>query len=505
MRDFGIGSWPARVARTRPDGVAMIHLGVSTTFAEVAERTARLANALRAKGIGRGDRIAYLGHNSSALAETLFAAARLGAVFVPLNTRLAPPETAYILRDCEPSLFVWGPSFENTVEHPDVKALGIPTVAVGEDPRAGEFEALLRSGDPTPLDEPISHDDLVMIQYTSGTSGHPKGVMMTHGNITWNVLHVILDMDLTQGTVALVAAPMFHTAGLNVHFLPTFLKGGTALIEESWRPERMLDLIAEHRVTYLFGVTSMYQSLAQSPRWAEADLSSVSVAESGGSPLPEVLLRTYADRGVAIIQGFGLTESSPGATILPPADTVRKLGSAGLPHTFADARIVRPDFTTADVDEVGEILVQGPNVTKGYWRNEEATKAAFVDGDWLRTGDLARVDSDGYIYIVDRLKDMIISGGENVYPAEVEAAIVAHPAVDEAAVIGVPDARWGEVGRAVVTLRPGASLTPEELLGFLDGRIARYKIPKSAVIVEALPHNASGKLVKRTVKEQFSD
>jgi len=503
MRDFGIGSWPTRLARHRPEVVATIFREVPTTFADVATRTTRLANALRERGIGRGDRVAYLGLNSPALADVLFATAKLGAVFVPLNTRLAPPETAFILGDATPSVLIWAPPFGDTIAHPQVAALGIPTIEVGEDPRAGELESVLQAGDPTPIDEPITHDDLLMIQYTSGTSGHPKGVMMSHGNITWNVLNAILDLDLTSRTVSLVAAPMFHTAGLNIHFLPTFLKGGTSIIEETWRPERVFDLIEAHRVTYLFGVTSMYQSLWQSPQWDGADLSSVTLAESGGSPLPEVLLAAYADRGVAIMQGYGLTESSPGATVLPGKDAVRKLGSAGLPHTFSDARVVRTDFTTADTDEVGEILVQGPNVTTGYWHNESATRAAFVDGDWLRTGDLARVDADGYIYIVDRLKDMIISGGENVYPAEVEAAIIAHPSIEEAAVIGVPDERWGEVGRAVVTCRPGATVTEAELLDFLGGRIAKYKIPRSVVVVEALPHNATGKLLKREVKDAF--
>ncbi len=505
MRDFGVGAWPARVARQRPHAQAFLYRDHFTTFAEVAERTARIASVLRAHGIGRGDRVAYLGHNSALFAEVLFATARLGAVIVPLNTRLAPRETAYILGDCTPSLLVWAPPFGGIVQDPQVAALGIPTIEVGDDPFTGPLATLIAQASPDPIDEPIDHDDLFMIQYTSGTSGHPKGVMMSHGNVTWNVLHAILDVDLRIGTVSLVAAPMFHTASLNMHFLPTFLKGGLSIIEESWRDERVLDLIEEHRVTYLSGVTAVYESLTRSPRWPTADLSSVTVAMSGGSPLPESLLMTYAARGIAIAQAYGLTESSPGVVILRPQDAVRKLGSAGSPHTFVDLRIVRPDLTPVDTGEVGEVLVQGPNVTKGYWHNEPATRAAFVDGIWLRTGDLARMDEDGFLTIVDRLKDMIISGGENIYPAEVEGVIVSHPAVIEAAVIGVPDPRWGEVGRAVIAVAPGARVTEDELLGFLDGKIARYKIPKSVIVVEALPHNAAGKLLKRQVKDEFGN
>jgi fatty-acyl-CoA synthase len=492
------------VSRQRPDAVAFIHRDVQTTFAEVAARVDRLAHALRDHGVDRGDRVAYLGNNSAAMLEVLFATARLGAVIVPLNTRLAPRETAYILGDCTPSLLAWGPPFGDTVTDPIVAALGIPTVEVGEQPRTGELETWLQAGDPAPLDEPVGHGDLFMIQYTSGTSGHPKGVMLSHGNVTWNALHAILDVDLTIGTVSLVAAPLFHTASLNMHFLPTFLKGGTAVIEEGWRPDRVLELIERHRVTYVSGVTAMYQSLMTSPLWDGTDLSSVTVAMSGGSPLPESLLAAYAARGIAIAQAYGLTEASPGATILRPADTVRKLGSAGLPHTFGDLRIVRPDRTTADPGEVGEILVQGPTVTAGYWDNATATAAAFSDGVWLRTGDLARVDDEGYVYIVDRLKDMIISGGENVYPAEVEKVIIELPGVADVAVIGIADDKWGEVPRAVVQLKAGAHVSEGEILEHMQGRLARYKQPKTVRFIEEFPRTASGKIRKNQLRDNPS-
>lgn len=339
-----------------------------------------------------------------------------------------------------------------------------------------------------------------MIQYTSGTSGRPKGVMLTHGNVTWNVMNLLVDVDLGSEEVSLVTAPLFHTAALNQVLLPTLLKGGTALVEAKFDADRCLALIEQHAVSVLFGVTSMYLALAQAPRWAGADLGSLRHALSGGAPIPESLLRTWVERGLMIIQGYGLTESSPGATMLRAADGVRKLGSAGTACFFSDVRVV----PTSDADDrTGEVQVQGPNVSPGYWNQPEATRAALDEDGWLRTGDVARVDDDGYLYIVDRLKDMFISGGENVYPAEVERALHTHPDVAECAVVGVPDPTWGEVGRAVVVPRAGARLTEAELLDHLDGRLARYKIPRSVVLCDELPHNASGKLVRTRVRALF--
>jgi fatty-acyl-CoA synthase len=343
-----------------------------------------------------------------------------------------------------------------------------------------------------------------MIQYTSGTTGRPKGVMLTHGNIIWNVYNLLVDVDIRSDEVALVTAPLFHTAALNQVLFPTLLKGGTALIEAKFDPDRAIELIEKHGVTLLFGVTSMYLALTQSARWPDATMSTLRSALSGGAPLPVSLLQAYLDRGLMIVQGYGLTEASPGATMLRAADGVRKIGSAGTACFFTDVRVVTPDLADVAAGEKGEVLVQGPNVTPGYWQQPAATQAAFAGDGWLRTGDLAQVDDEGYLYIVDRLKDMIISGGENVYPAEVEEALYTHPAVAECAVIGVPDARWGEVARAVVVRRAGQQVTEAELIAYLDGRLARYKIPKTVVFTDALPHTASGKILKPDIRQQHA-
>jgi fatty-acyl-CoA synthase len=497
MRDQGVGSWAARRARMTPDKPALVQDGRATSYAELHQRTSRLALGLRQRGIARGDRVAFLGPNSVELVVAMLATARLGAVFLPVNTRLAPPELAFVLADSEARLLLWDTELAGGAASAEVRALALDSIRFERDGGAGLDGLGLPDG---ALDEPVALDDLFMIQYTSGTSGRPKGVMLTHGNITWNVYNLLVDIDLGSDEVALVTAPLFHTAALNQVLFPTLLKGGTALVEARFDPARAIDLIERERVTLLFGVTSMYLALAAEPRFAAADLRSLRLALSGGAPIPESLLRTWLDRGLMIIQGYGLTECSPGVTMLRAADGVRKLGSAGTPCFFTDVRVVRPDLTPAGDGEPGEILVSGPNVTAGYWRDPEATAQAFTGG-WLHTGDLAVTDQDGYLRIVDRVKDMFISGGENVYPAEIERALYAHPAVAECAVVGVPDQTWGEVGRAFVVVRDGQRLSQAALLAHLDGRLARYKIPRSVVFVPGLPHNASGKLLKSRLRD----
>jgi len=521
MSDQGLGSWTARRRRMSPQAAALVQDGVAVTYAELDDLALRAAHGLRAQGVGRGDRVAWLGFNSIEMVAAMLGTAKLGAVFVPLNTRLAPPEVAWILADSEPTLLCWSPGFETVAESDDVRATGVRRWATGAAAGGaglGDLLGDLPAGRAAPLAEDIGHDDLFMIQYTSGTSGRPKGVQLTHGNIVWNCYNLLVDVDVRTDEVALVTAPLFHTAALNQVLFPVLLKGGTSLVEARFDPDRAIGLIEEYGVTLLFGVTSMYQAIALSARWPDADLGTLRSALSGGAPLPEALLRTWAERGLPIIQGYGLTEASPGVTMLRAPETLRKLGSAGTPCFFTDVRVVDAALEDAGLQDgrpedaasgtPGEILVRGPNVTPGYWRNPAATQAAFVPdegGGWLRTGDLATVDEEGYLRIVDRLKDMYISGGENVYPVEVEAAIYTHPAVAECAVIGVPDERWGEVGQAIVVVRAEHTLTAAELLTHLEPRLARYKLPKQVRFLDELPHNASGKLVKGRIRELLED
>jgi len=489
MRNRGLGSWPLRRARMSPRRVALIHDGQACTYAELSERVTRAAGVLAAAGVRHGDRVAYLGPNHPAFIETLFAAGALGATFVPLNTRLAAPELAYILADSGAAVLVFDPRAATTVEALRSIVDGCRFLPVDEPAPAAD-----------PFDEPVGEHETCMILYTSGTSGRPKGVMLTHANVAWNSVNLLLDVDLAGDEVTLVSAPMFHVAALNQTVLPTFLKGGTSVIVPAFDPSATLDLIEKHRVTFLFGVPAMFQAISAAPRWESADLSSVRSMICGGAPVPESMIATYQRRGLLFMQGYGMTESAPGALFLRADDSVTKIGSAGTPAFFTDVKVVRPDGTPVDPGEPGEVLIQGPNVMAGYWdRPAETGEVLDADG-WLRTGDVAVLDADGYAYIRDRIKDLIISGGENIYPAEVEDALYAHPAVAECAVIGVPDEKWGEVGRAIVVLRPGATAEPADLLAFLDGRIARFKIPKSVVFADALPRTASGKVVKRLLR-----
>src|SRR5919106_5090709 len=460
MRDQGLGSWPVRRRRLSPQRVALVHGDTRRTYAELDDRTRRLAAALGGLGVGRGDRVAYLGPNDPTLLETLFATTALGGAFVPLNWRLTAPELAYIAADCGAAVLV----------HATTMAEEAATVAADERTAlrhlielGPEFEGLAAgdatdaSGPPAAIDAPVSLDDPAVIIYTSGTTGRPKGATLSHGNITWNCVNVLIDTELAADEVALVCAPLFHVAALNMVSMPMVMKGGTIVLTGAFDPDSVLELIARHRVTVMFGVPSMFNAMAQAPAFASADLSSLRRLLCGGAPVPPSTIRPYLDRDIPFLQGYGMTETSPGALFLGAEHAADKAGSAGVASFFTDVRVVRPDGREVVPGEKGEVVVAGPNVMRGYWNRPEAT-AGVMDGEWFRSGDVAVVDDDGYVTIVDRMKDVIISGGENIYPAEVEDVIYGHPDVAECAVIGVPDERWGEVGRVIVVRRAGAAL-----------------------------------------------
>ena len=517
MRNEGVGSWTARRARKTPDAPAIRYAGRTLTYAGLDDRVRRLARALRGLGTGPGSRVAYLGPNHPAFLETMFATWSAGAIFVPLNMRLAGPELAYQLADCGAALLVYAPEQAAVVaglrgeagarprRGPAVAARGSATSW----PWPGRPRGTMTTracwpgppgADPGPADVPVSLDDPGLIMYTSGTTGRAKGATLTHGNITWNAINVVVDADFRADEVALAVAPLFHTAALNMLCLPTMLKGGPVLIEPAFDPARVLELIARHRVTSMFGVPAIYDAMAAAPGWADADTSSLRMLLCGGAPVPDATIRRYTSRGLTFIQGYGMTETSPGALLLDAEHALAKAGSAGVPHFFTDVRVVGPDGAQAGPGERGEIIVAGPNVMRGYWGQPDASAAVLADG-WLHSGDVGTADEDGYVSVVDRIKDVIISGGENIYPAEVENALLSHPAVADCGVIGTPDGRWGEVGRAVVVLRAGQSASEADLLGFLDGRLARYKIPKSVRFAAGLPRTATGKILKKQLRE----
>ncbi|MFI0259775.1 long-chain fatty acid--CoA ligase [Streptomyces sp. NPDC017056] len=488
MHQEGIGSWPARRARRTPHRTALIHDGAPVSYAALHAHTTHVARTLLLHGVRKGDRVAHLGPNRPAFVASLFAAGLLGAVFVPLNTRLTPAELTYQLADCGARVLLRPGS-----GHGGEDWGGLPTIDVDDAIDVGGAYETPPAGLP---DVPTAPDDPCLILYTSGTTGRPKGAVLTHANLTWNAVNVLIDEDLTSHEVALIAAPLYHAAALGMQALPVLLKGGTCVLMEGFDAGAALEAVERHRVTSVFGVPTMFRRIAAHPRWHEADLSCLRTLVCGGAPVPETLVGTYARRGLVLRRGYGLTEAAPGVLLTHD-------GPAGVPHLFTDVRVVRHGAAAdAATEETGELLVRGPNVMAGYWNRPRESEAAFADG-WLRTGDVARLAADGGVTVVDRVKEVIISGGENVYPSEVEHALLAHPDVAECAVIPVPDAEWGEVGRAVLVAAPGAALDADEVLASLAGRLAAYKIPRSAVIATALPHSATGKAARQHIKDRY--
>jgi fatty-acyl-CoA synthase len=492
----GVGSWIDR-RRVKSAGTAALVCGeTSISYNRLAERIDRLAAALAARDVTRGDRVAYLGENEPAFLETFFAVTRLGAVFVPLNTRLAAPEIAYMLADSAAGLLVHAEALTPAAEAAAAEA-GAPRIVVGAATGTAEsFDEIIEAASGERPDVDIDDADPAMILYTSGTTGRPKGAVISHGNITWNCVNVLVDYDLTSSDVALMISPMFHVASLTMGVLPALLKGATVVLEAGFSAARALELVERHRATAISGVPTTYQMICEHPAWADTDISSLRILTCGGSAVPARVLDAYEARGLSFTGGYGMTETSPGATSLQPRYSREMAGSAGLPHFFTDVRIADPDGAELPAGEVGEIQVRGPNVIAGYWQRPDATADSFADGGWFRSGDLGRLDEDGFLYISDRLKDMIISGGENVYPAEIERIILEIEAVQGVAVVGVPDERWGEVPHAAVEVRPGYTLDDGAVQRHLAGRLARYKIPKSVEIVAELPRTASGKIRK---------
>jgi fatty-acyl-CoA synthase len=501
----GIGSWISRRAKTAPDHPAIVFRDEAVSYARLAERIDRLASALGALGVGKGDRIAYLGNNHPSLVEVLFACARRGAIMVPLNTRLSPAELAYMLDDSGSSLLISTSSLETTAAAaapPD-----LPRICVDNDgaPTAGEDYERVLSGASTASIDPVDVDvdDPALIIYTSGTTGRPKGAVLSHGNLTWNAINVITDYDLASTDRALMISPLFHVASLGMGCLPVLMKGGTVLLEERFVPGEALRSIERLRATSVSGVPTTYQLMTEDPAWESADISSLRLLTCGGSAVPDRVREAYEARGLAFSGGYGMTETSPGVSMLPPQHSRSHGGSAGLPHFFTSFRIRRADGELAEPGESGEIEVRGPNVFLGYWGDPESGRDAWTPDGWLRTGDVGYVDDDGFLFIVDRLKDLIISGGENIYSAEVEQALLAIDGVTGAAVIGVPHERWGEVPHAVITLAIGADLDPETMVALLAERLAKYKVPRTLEVIDELPRTASGKVRKNELREAY--
>ncbi len=502
------GDWIGRWARYSPQKNALVELetGRGVTYGELADRVDRAARILRdAHGIGRGDRVALLGANRVEQVELYFAVAKLGAILVPINWRLSADEVAYVLGDCGPSLLIHGADVAETVGA--LPTLGWKGALLALDGEGETYAQVRDAARATPITtEGIDDDSPAMLLYTSGTTGRPKGAVLTHGTITWNAVNTAAGWDLHGDDVTLTHTPFFHTGGWNVLTLPLLHRGATVVLAERFDPDATLDAIGRFGVTVLFAVPTMFQMMLESDRFTTADLSPVRFFISGGAPCPVPLIEAYQAHGVVFKQGYGLTEVGPNCFVLHERDAVRKAGSVGFPTLHLDTRLVDADGREVGPDEVGELQLRGPTVCAGYWGNAAATSEATREGGWFATGDLFRRDADGYHYVVGRLKEMFISGGENVYPAEIERVLYDVPEVTEAAVVGIPDPRWGEVGHAFVAFGPG-DLGPDgdAILTLCRERLARYKVPKHLTVLPELPKGSSGKIQKRDLQEMAHD
>ncbi|MFD5259190.1 AMP-binding protein [Streptomyces bobili] len=500
----------ARNARYHGDDVVLDYPGGDLTYRELDDKAARLAAALADGGTGNGDRVAYLGLNSTAFFVTMLAAFRIGALFVPINFRLADPELAQVLSVSGARVIVGEEGHRAAVDRVRDRTTLDRFLLVDDDPEAPStapngwqpWAALIRRAAPVATTVARHTDDPAILMFTSGTTGTPKGVVLTHGNVWWNSVNVELHLDTRRGDVTYAAAPLFHIGALNSFALRTLTRGGTVAVRRTFDPRQCADDLVRLRINSMFGVPQMFTALARVADFFEHDLSHLRAVVVAGAPVPPSLLQQYADHGLLLQQAWGLTETAPFATHLPVERALDKTGSAGIPMPYTQVRVV--DVLTREPVAAGvhgEIVVRGPNVAAGYWNDPHATASAYDSEGWFHSGDIGHLDADGYLYVIDRLKDMIISGGENVYPAEVEHALATMPGVLDVAVVGVPDPQWGETVAAVISTAPDTTITLEDVRDHAARHLARYKLPRRLTIVETVPRNGSGKLDKPAVRK----
>lgn len=486
-----LGRWTSDRALTTPERIAIDDRGVTLNYRELDRRAEALATALLEAGYGPGARIATLAGNSSDQVVLFFACAKAGFVLAPLSWRLAAGELASQVAGADPALWVIEDEFavlaqaalEQVLKRPPLAAMG-----------PGGVESTVPAPAHVPLEadaplvrRPVQDDAGLLMLFTSGTEGSAKAVVLTHANCFWNNMALSRTLDLTSHDTVLSVLPQFHVGGWNIQPLLAWWTGATVVLERTFDTSRVLQLISERRVTMMMGVPTHYRMLATHPAYAATDLSTLRLAVVGGAPMPAGLLRCWHARGVSLVQGYGLTEAGPNVLCLVGEDAMRKVGYAGKPYPHVEVRII--DVVSGKPLEGagrGELVVTGPSIFQGYFRDPEATARVLVDG-WLHTGDLVERDAEGYIKVVDRIKDIYISGGENISPTEVEQALEAHPAVADVAVLGVPDPQWGEVGEAYVVLQAGTHADASELAEHCAQRLARFKIPARFHFVPTLP------------------
>ncbi|MDX3904290.1 MAG: AMP-binding protein [Pigmentiphaga sp.] len=503
MPNPNLQHWLAKHAERSPDALSMVYWRKGEeaerwTYGRMHRMAQGLAAWMRASGVRPGDRVALLDFNDVRFLVTMFAAASLGAIFVPLNFRLAAPEVVAMMQDCGATLLIHGAEFAS-IQAEVARRTGCGRFLRSDRRGNDEFEEAC-SVEPDHLADlrQAGWEETAWLLYTSGSTGRPKGVMLSYGNIFWNTINTILIQGGLPTDRVLVSAPLFHAAPVST-VMESFLRGATIHLEKSFDPGSIIERIASERISIIAGVPAMYQFIAEQNEFYRADLSSLRGIIVGGAPVPDALIKRYHHRGIAVIQRYGLTEAAPLVTALAPGSAASKAMTAGQAPMFGDVRIA-----AAGSDGVGEIRMRGPNVMLGYW-NQAAESAAVLEDGWLRTGDLGRLDGEGFLTVAGRIKEMIVSGGENIYAAEVEAKLAENPEILESAVIGIPHPKWGETVCAVVSPVPGCGLDERRIMAHLQGRLARYKQPTKIFIVDDLPKNGAGKIDKLRLKMRYGD
>lgn len=494
-------------ARKYPDRIALIWGERRFSYREFNERANRFANFLLRFGLKKGEKVATLLRNSNPLLEVFLGTAKVGGVFTPINFRLTAEEVAHFLDYSDARIFIFGEEFSSLVAAicPRLEKVEI-FVSTGEKIQRETvcYETLLEESKRREPKRSVAEKDECQLLYTSGTTGRPKGAILTHGNVLWNLFNTLPVREDREGEVSLVIGPLYHAAALNNHFIIRLALAGTSILIDHFDPPRVMEMIEKESVNVISGAPAMYHMLLNFPGLDQYDTRSITKCTTGAAILPEETKKRLMElfpNSKGICDVYGTTEASPNITILRATDSFRKQACVGLPVPFTEVRIVDDRDQDVPRGEVGELICQGPNIMKGYYKDPQATREA-LKGGWLHTGDVARMDEEGFVYIVDRKKDLIISGGENIYPREIEEVLFRHPKISDAAVIGIPDPVWGEAVRAFIVPREGETIGEEEIVEFCKRHLASYKKPKSVKFVESIPRNPSGKVLKTLLRTQ---
>lgn len=497
-----VGDWTGKRAILTPKMEAIVDniQKKRYTFEMMDKRANQVAGVLLDSGVHKGDRVGVFSKNRFDFLDILFACGKIGAILTPFNIRLTTPEIEYLIKKTGPSVFFYDPELKNQFEEirPFLKKQSIIVLGEKKHDADSDIYSLMTKQTSSEVERPaMTLDDPYLIVFTGGTTGLPKGAILSHGLVFWNSVNTIVSWGLKPDDIQPLLFPLFHTGGINVLLIPFYHLGAKSIIMGDFDIDATFKVIEEENCSIVIGVPTMFNMMSESPKFAKSNFDSVRVFISGGAPCPVAIMEKYWERGKILKMGYGLTEVGPNNFFLPESEVKRKPTSVGFPVFHCDMRVVDDHGSEVPIGSHGELMLRGPHIFSGYWDEPEETSKTIEPDGWVHTGDLVTRDKEGFFFITGRKKDMFISGGENVYPTEIEELLYKHPAILEAAVIGVPNEKWGEVGKAVIVLRPGKSLSQEQILEYLEGKLARYKIPKQYEFRTELPKSAAGKILKR--------